>query len=500
MTQPSDSLETPAAYPQLLRELRETAVLGAAAAALAWDQETMMPPAGAGLRADQLALLAGIAHERRTAERVGNLIAACEADPALRDDPAATANLREIRRDYDRATRLPTALVRELAQTRSLALEAWKDAREASEFERFAPWLERILDLSRSVASCYSAGTGADAYDALLNEYEPGMRATELERIFAAVRQGLAPLVAEIAARNRHPDDAAARVALPIPTQIAFNQAVAARIGFDFSAGRIDTSTHPFCEGLGPGDTRLTTRFRETGFPEALSSTMHEAGHGLYEQGLRKAERFGQPLGEAVSLGIHESQSRLWENMVGRSQPFWQWALPEARRAFGSAVERFTPTDLYRTVNRVMPGLIRVESDEATYNLHVMLRFDLERALLAGDLAVADLPAAWNERMFADLGLEVPDARNGALQDIHWSMGMIGYFPTYTLGNLYAAQFWAAARRELPALDAQIAAGEVGPLLGWLRENLHRHGRRYSAAALCERVTGEALGPEPLRA
>jgi carboxypeptidase Taq len=284
-----------------------------------------------------------------------------------------------------------------------------------------------------------------------------------------------------------------------VEKQIAFGRGVVERMGFDFAAGRLDVSTHPFCEGAGPGDTRLTTRYEAGELLSALHGTMHETGHGLYEQGLPKAERFGQPLAEAASMGIHESQSRMWENFVGRSRAFWTWALPELQRlADDPTVSALDVETVYRGLNAVNPNLIRIESDEATYNLHIMLRYDLERAMLKGDLSVTDLPAAWNDRMRSDLGLEVPDDRQGVLQDIHWSMGAIGYFPTYTLGNLYAAQLWEGIGAALPDLDAQLARGELGGLLGWLRTNVHMHGRRYTAPVLCERATGRPLSHEPL--
>jgi carboxypeptidase Taq len=496
----NDDMTGPASgpYSELAQELREVATLASSLAVLAWDQETMMPAEGAGLRADQLALLSGIVHERRTSTRIGELISECESDPDLTSDDRVSANLREMRREFDRATLLPVALVRQMAQTSSMALEAWKDARSRSDFAAFAPWLEKVVALNRSKAQCYGAHRGAAMYDALMEDYEPGVASGEVEQVFTMLRERLTPLIAAVGKSSRRPDDAPNRIELPIAQQQEFNRRVAERIGFSFEAGRLDTSTHPFCEGIGPGDTRLTTRYRADGFADALSSTLHEAGHGLYEQGLPKDGYFGQPLGESASLGIHESQSRLWENMVGRSHAFWEWALPEARKVFGSPLDRFSTDDLYRASNIVQPGLIRVDSDEATYNLHIMLRFDVERALLAGDLPVADVPGVWTERMRTDLGVEVPDDRRGSLQDIHWSMGSIGYFPTYTLGNLYAAQLWEAVRRAVPDLDEQIRRGEFGGLLGWLRENVHRHGRRYSAAELCERATGSPLSSDPL--
>lgn len=495
-TAQSDTATGP--YADLLALLREAAVLASAGATLGWDQEVMMPPAAAPLRSEQLSVLAGLVHERRTSPRIGELLAACEADVELTADDEAAANLRAIRHDYQRATRLPGDLVRSWAETTALSMHAWRDARERDDFAAFAPWLERIVRLSRERADCLSVD-GGDRYDALLEEFEPGMRAATLDTVFAELRAGLAPMIAAIAASDRAPDTSVLRTPLPVDRQVAFNRSVLERMGFDFGGGRLDVSTHPFCESAGPGDTRLTTRYTEEEFAGALNASMHEAGHGLYEQGLPKATRFGQPLAEACSLGIHESQSRMWENLVGRSRPFWEWALPSMQASVGAAaISALDVETVFRAMNTVEPNLIRIESDEATYNLHIMLRFDLERALLSGDLSVADLPGAWNERVRADLGLEVPDDRRGCLQDIHWSMGAIGYFPTYTLGNLYAAQLWETIREAIPDLDARMRRGDFAALLEWLRENVHRHGRRYPAPALCERITGRPLSHEPL--
>ncbi|MGI9189024.1 MAG: carboxypeptidase M32 [Longimicrobiaceae bacterium] len=495
MTDPRNT-DVPAAYAELLERLRAIATLSSASSALAWDQETMMPSAGAALRAEQLATLAKLVHDRATDERLGELITASEAVPALADDEATAANLREVRRDYERAVRLPGALVRELTATTSLSMEAWKAARARSDFAAFAPWLAKVLALTRERAQ--HLADGGEPYDALLDEYEPGMTAARLEPLFGELRGELTPLIRRAAESPRPPDEAVLRVAVPIARQQEFNREIADRMGFDFAAGRLDTSTHPFCEGIGPGDTRLTTRYRDDGWADALSSTMHEAGHGLYEQGLPKTRFRGQPLASSASFGAHESQSRLWENLVGRSRAFWRWAFPHAVATLGVALARFDEEWIYRASNTVRPTLIRVESDEATYNLHIMLRFDLERALLSGDLPVGDLPAAWNERVREDLKLEVPDDARGCLQDVHWSMGYIGYFPTYTLGNLYAAQLWSAMTAALPNLESQLAAGEFTPLLGWLRENVHRHGRRYPAEELFRRATGQPLRSDAL--
>jgi carboxypeptidase Taq len=494
---PQPEAETP--YAQLLAEMRETAVLQSVNATLGWDQEVMMPPAAAGLRGEQAALLSSLEHDRRTSPRIGELIAACEADAALMADPVEAANVRGFRRDYDIATRLPTELVREVAEVTTLAMHRWREAREADDFGAFAPWLERVVKLNRDTADALGVPEGGELYDARLDHFEPGMRAAELDRVFAELRAGLVPLIRELRENGTPPDTSWMQIPMAVDAQEAFSRGVVERMGFDFAAGRMDISTHPFCQGAGPGDTRMTTRYDEAQLLSALHGAMHETGHGLYEQGLPKGERFGEPLAQAASMGIHESQSRMWENFVGRGRPFWEWALPELqRRASDPAVARLDVDTVFRGLNEVKPNLIRMDSDEATYNLHIMLRYDLERAMLRGDLSVADLPGAWNERIRSDLGLEVPTNREGVLQDIHWSMGAIGYFPTYTLGNLYAAQLWDALRAELPDLDDQLRRGEFGGLLGWLRTSVHAHGRRYTAPELCERTTGRPLSHEPL--
>jgi carboxypeptidase Taq len=491
----------PPAYAELLRLLREGATLHSVSATLGWDQETQMPPQAAQLRGDQMAILSTLVHERRTSPRIGELLAECEVDPALADDPLATANLRALRRDYERATRLPPDLVRDIAETSSRAMNVWRDAREKNDFGMFAPWLERTVVLNRRAAAALGWPEGGEAYDALLEGFEPGMTTAEVTRTFNALRAGLTPLIRAVAESGVRPDTAWQQARVPVARQAEFCRGLVRRLGFDLDAGRLDVSAHPFCEGVGPGDTRLTTHYAEDQFASAIASTLHETGHGLYEQNLPKAAHFGEPLAEAASMAVHESQSRLWENLVGRSRPFWEWALPELRAAF--AAPELAALDVetaYRGMNEVRPNLIRIESDEATYNLHIMLRFDLERAMLSGELAVADLPAAWNERIRDDLGLTVPDDARGCLQDIHWSMGAFGYFPTYTLGNLYAAQLWTTIRGALPGLDDDLRRGEFGGLLTWLKENVHVHGRRYTAAELCERITGHRLDHEPLLA
>jgi carboxypeptidase Taq len=450
-----------------------------------------MPPNGLAERAEQLSLIAAMAHRRRTDPRVGELLATL--DGAL-DDPSQAANVREARRTYDRAARIPEDLVRRTARATTLAKDAWGKAREGNDFSRFSPHLTEVLDLKRETAD--RIGWKAERYDALLDEYEPGMSTAEVSRVFDSLRGPVSEFVKRIAGARKKPDASILHRHFPRAVQESFARRMAEVIGFDFSSGRLDVSKHPFCSGSSPGDVRLTTRYYEDFFSPSVFGVLHEAGHGLYEQGL-PAEHAFTPMGQSVSLGIHESQSRLWENFVGRSRPFWERFYPEAQAAFGSALKGVTLDAFYRAINTVAPTLIRVEADEVTYNLHIILRFEMERGMLDGRIAVDDVPEAWNAKMKELLGITPPTNREGCLQDIHWSMGSFGYFPTYALGNLYAAQVFAAANRAIPALADAIGRGDFKPLLDWLRENIHRHGQRFRADELLRRVTGAGLTIEP---
>ena len=488
----------PSAYDELCSLAREWSHLESIAHLAAWDQETYMPAGGAGARAEQSSVIASIIHARQTSPRVGELIAACEADASIMGDEASPAarNVREFRRDFDLATKLPKELVEELARTGSQAQQVWKDARAKSDFAMFEPWLEKMTGLARRKAECYGWGDG-EAYDALLNEYEPGMKSSEVEAIFTPLGEQLSALVARLRGGTA-PDTTILGLEVPAEKQAALGMFVLDAIGFDLKTGRLDVTTHPFCEGLATGDTRLTTRYDAHMFTTSLYGTMHEAGHGIYEQGLPKAEHFGEPLGDSISLGIHESQSRMWENFVGRGREFVEWLWPHAVKILSPSMDGRSAEELYRAVNTATPSYIRVEADEATYNLHIMLRFEIERALISGDLAVSDVPGVWNETFERYLGIKVPDDRRGCLQDVHWSFGLMGYFPTYCLGNLYCAQLWETIVEQIPDLREQMARGEFGALKAWLNENIHAHGRRYRAGELCEMVTGKALSAEPL--
>ena len=455
---------------------QHAAVLASVESLLGWDEQTMMPPKAAAHRAIQAEALATLAHRQRTAPIHGERIAALAASP--------------LARDFARHSRVPERLVGTLAKTCTEAQHAWVTARREASWKGLEPWLERVFALKRELAACRSPD--GDPYDDLLEDYEPGGRWRTIAEQFASLRAAIVPLVQECVGSACRPDDAVMRRTYPVAQQERFVREIAARIGFDFDRGRLDTTAHPFCSGVGPDDCRITTRWDEHFLPTALYGVLHEAGHGLYEQGLPTAW-YGLPPGEAASLGIHESQSRLWENLVGRSAAFWQWCFPLARSAFPEALSDVTAEALHRAVMVVQPSAIRVEADEVTYNLHIMMRFDLERAVVHGDLPVGDLPAAWNERFVQDFGFRPASDAEGVLQDIHWSAGLIGYFPTYTLGNICSAQLMAAARRRLPDLDRDISTGHFAGLLAWLREEVHAHGRRYESAELVERATGQPV-------
>ncbi|HYL79244.1 MAG TPA: carboxypeptidase M32, partial [Candidatus Acidoferrum sp.] len=461
-----------------------------------WDHQTYIPPKGAAHRAEQLTLLAGLSHEKSTHPLIGELLAEAESgDLARQEGSPAAVNLREIRRTYDRARKLPRSLVEELARTTALAHDVWVEARRRSDFAVFEPWLEKIVGLKRQEAE--AVGFREVPYDALLDDYEPGETTARLTELFAGLRDDLVRLVGEIADAAKRPDLSILHREYPVDRQEAFGRAAAAAIGFDFTAGRLDVTTHPFCSGIGPGDTRITTRYNPQDFGDAFFSILHESGHGLYDQGL-DSTHYGTPMGSAVSLGIHESQSRLWENFVGRSRAFWEHFFPHARQAFPDALKGVSPDAFHFAINDIRPSFIRVDADEATYNLHVLVRFELERALVSGDLKARDVPGAWNERFRQYLGLTPPDDARGCLQDIHWSGGGIGYFPTYTLGNLYAAQFFDQARNDLGDLEAQFSRGEFVPLQAWLTAKIHRLGQRHRAPDLVVAVTGRPLSPRPL--
>jgi len=505
------------AYEQLIRQARELAILSSCSALLHWDEQTYMPMGGSAHRGEQMAHLAGLHHERATDPRFGELLAIVECSDLVADPEAPQAvNVRELRRKYERKSRLPRDLVEALARTTSLAQQEWIAAHREGRFERFCPWLEKVIQLKRQEAACLkdvaaSSSESAALYDALLDNYEPGARSVELSVMFRALREELVPLAQKISeALARRPrdgqspqggvgahGDAILKRAYPLDRQRFFGETVAAALGFDFERGRLDVTAHPFCTGIGPGDTRITTRYDEHQFSDAFFGILHEVGHALYEQGLPE-EHFGTPMGEAASLGVHESQSRLWENAVGRSRFFWMYWFPIARRVFQQALHDVTLDRFLAAINHVAPSLIRVQADEVTYNLHIVIRFELELALLADELPISALPDAWNQKYHKALGVTPVNDAEGCLQDIHWSAGLFGYFPTYTLGNLYAAQLFAKARADLADLGAACTRGDFGTLLTWLRDNVHRHGQQYRPISLIEHATGTKPDYRPL--
>ena len=475
-------------YEQLASRSREIALLKNTASLLGWDQETYMPAKAAAYRAEQLAQLSGLIHRKSTAPEFGDLIARCEDTMPSSGSPEA-ANIREWRWHFDRDTKLPAEFVEDFQKARSLGMQAWQAARKENDFDAFKPHLEKIIQFNREKADFW--GYETCRYDALLDHFERGATSAQLGATFAELRSSLVDIAR--AAHEKSSAIPADRLAgdYPIEAQQRFNREVASAFGFDFEAGRIDTTTHPFCTGLGPADTRLTTRYDERDFTSSLYGVLHECGHGLYDQNL-PGEFQGTPLGDAVSLGIHESQSRLWENHVGRKPEFWLHWYERAAEIF-PPLRSHSPEQVAESITRTEPGFIRVDADEVTYDLHVLLRFEIEQQLIAGELEAADVPATWNGLCEELLGLEVTSDREGCLQDIHWSMGAMGYFPTYSLGNLNAAQLFNKAIADHPAIPGELASGQYATLLDWMKQNVHQHGSRYLPAELIEMATGEKL-------
>lgn len=485
-----------AAFEELCSLAREAALIESIEAQLGWDERTYMPPAAGEYRAEQMTYLSGLVHKKRTNPRLGNLLSELAASELAKQPHSdAGATIRELKRQYEKRIKLPQSLVEELTRATVLGQQAWVKARQDNDYASFAPHLEKIYHLKRQQAECI--GYKASAYDALIDDFEPHASTAEIAKTLEGLRGELVPLVQAIMQSGRKaPVEIIERV-FPPTAQEAFGKAAAAAIGFDFARGRLDVTHHPFCSEMGPNDCRITTRYDERFFNTAFFGILHEAGHGIYDQGLR-SEQFGLPPGSYLSLGIHESQSRMWENLVGRSRAFWQHFFPLLKGAFPEAVGDVKEEEFFWAINHVAPSLIRVEADEATYNLHIIVRFELEQDLLRGELAVGDVPAAWREKYQQYLGVEPTSDADGCLQDIHWSAGLIGYFATYSLGNLYAAQFFEQADRELGGLSASFARGEFQPLKTWLNEKIHRAGQCYTAAELVKRVTGQGLSHAPL--
>jgi carboxypeptidase Taq len=478
---------------ELRRELGEHKDLTRIASLLTWDQQVMMPPGGAAARADQLSTLGRIIHERATSPHLGKLLDAAEpvAD-GLDPDSDDACLVRVARHDFDKAVKVPSELRTAIVRNAAESYPVWVEARKKSDFAAFLPRLEKTLELQRRYIECMAPET--EPYDALLDDYEQGLTAAEVRPIFARLKEVLIPLVRAAAAAGAV-DDGPLRRQLPVEGLQEIERHVLERFGFDPACFRLDTTVHPFETAIAVSDIRLSTRYEVEGL-ESLFSSMHEFGHGLYEHQIAP-ELGSTPLARGTSLGWHESQSLLWENSIGRSLVFWEQFAPELARVFPDELGSLDAAEIYAIVNRVEPGFIRVESDETTYNLHVILRFELEQELLSGALAPSELPQAWNQRMHDYLGIEVPEDRLGVLQDVHWAQGSFGYFPTYSLGHLTAAQLCQRIRTDLPELPDLVRAGEFAPLRDWLREHVHRYGRKFTPAELRGRVLGGPADAEP---
>jgi len=477
---------------QLKERLGEVSDIGRAASVLGWDQQVNMPPGGNEARGQQLATLSKIAQEKFIADEVGQLIDDLKQEFAG-DDSDDAALIRVAARNYDKSKRVPPEFIEEQAIVSSKAFEAWVEARKKSDFSIFRPHLERVVELVHRYISFFPAGN--HPYDTLLDDYEPGMKTEEVKAIFDGLRPKQVKLIKAIAKSKQVKDDFLFKKFNEKKLN-DFGVNVITRFGYDWTRGRQDKAAHPFETTFSVNDVRITTRYEDDNPIAMLFSTMHESGHAMYEQGVNPAyDR--SPLGGGTSMAIHESQSRMWENLVGRSLPFWEYFYPELKKTFPAQLDGISLKSFYKAINKVEPSLIRVNADEATYNLHIMLRLELEIGMVEGTIAIKDLPEIWNTKMQEYLGIVPPDDVHGVLQDIHWSGGSIGYFPTYALGNLVSAQLWEKIRKDIRGLDDQICKGDFSELLGWLRKNIHQHGHKYEPQALVEKVTGSKITPEP---
>jgi carboxypeptidase Taq len=472
----------------------EVADLGAIQALIEWDQQTYMPSGGAEVRGYQSATLGSLTHQKFTSPEIGALIEDVKKELDGADPDSDDARyIKVLEKDYNEATKVPSEYVAKFAQLTARGHENWAKAREASDFSIFENDLAEIVEMRKEFVSFFPAKD--HPYDTLLDQFEPGMKTADVQAIFGRLREKQVELLKAIA-DAKQVDDSFMHLNYPEQQQWDFGVEVATKFGYDWKRGRQDKSVHPFTTSFGINDVRITTRFLEDYVSSALFSTMHEAGHGLYELGVNQAyER--TPLNGGASLGVHESQSRMWENLVGRSMPFWEHFYPRLQEFFPSQLGNVKLGAFYKGINKVEPSLIRVEADEATYNMHIMLRLELEIAMIEGSVATKDLPALWNNKMEEYLGVTPPNDAQGVLQDIHWSFGGLGYFSTYALGNLISVQLWEKINAAIPDLDEQIRAGKFEALLGWLRENIHVHGRKYEPQELVQKVTGSKITPEP---
>ena len=478
-------------FDALKARLGEIHNLDMIAGLVGWDQQTYMPPGGAEAKASQMATLSRLGHEMFVSDETGRLIedAAAEVEGMAYDSDEASL-IRVIREDYTEQTKLPTELVAELTRQTALAHEVWANARQGNDFRAFQPALEKIVELT--IRQAEYLGYQDEPYDALLNQYERGITAKQVKAIFDEHKPELVQLIADVRANADAVSDAVLHQPFDVDKQRTFGLNVVQKYGYDLTRGRQDVAVHPFCTHFSRNDVRITTRFNPEWLNPALFGTMHEAGHAMYEQGIAPALE-GSPLASGASLAVHESQSRMWENVVGRSKGFWSWALPQLKATFPDQLGSVDLDTFYKAINKVQPSFIRVEADEATYNLHIMLRFELESEMVAGRLNIADLPEEWNDRFEAFFGITPESDTLGVLQDVHWSSGLIGYFPTYALGNLLAAQYYNQALKAHPSIPDEIASGQFDTLRGWLNTNIHQHGRKFTSEELTRRVTGESI-------
>ncbi|MGQ0694632.1 MAG: carboxypeptidase M32 [Nitrospiraceae bacterium] len=498
-------MKTIATLEALTTRLLEIQRINSAASVLSWDQETYMPAGGGEARAEQIAVLQGLAHQKLVSPDIESLLSQW-VDPATgqafeqpgdRWDEPSRSLLREVWRDFSRAKKLPSDFVIKMSRECSLAQQVWAEAKEQSKFDMFLPNLRRVLSLKREEAQYL--GYEESPYNALLDIYEPGSTIATLRPVFARLKARLIPLLSKITRSTVRIDDSILRYTYDQARQLEFGRLVLIAMGYDFERGRLDLSTHPFTTTFHPTDVRVTTRVHEHELQSCLFSCIHEGGHGLYDQGLDQ-RYFGTPLGDSVSLGIHESQSRLWENCVGRSLSFWRYFYPILQQTFHHQLRGVDVEQFYAAINCVKPSLIRVDADELTYNLHIMLRFEIEQDLIEGTTQPEDLPTIWNQKMEEFLGIIPKSDAEGVLQDVHWSYGAWGYFPTYTLGNLYAVQFFEQAKLEIPHLEDEIEAGQLMVLRRWLEQKIHRWGRMFTPDHLAQRVMGTSVSPEPFLA
>lgn len=474
-------------YEQYRTLLRKFADVNYASTVLSWDQEVMMPAKGAEFRAQQLATLAGISHQQSTSEEFGKLLNELSSDTSLSD--AERRNIKRSLKDYTDRKKFTTEFIEAISRAVSEAFQAWQTAKSESNFKLFAPKLEKVVELKRK--ECDILGYKDHPYDALIDQYEPGTTTKDINTLFVDVRKQLVPFIKQIAGASQNSNSFMYKH-YDKDVQWQYGLDVLKQMGYDFEAGRQDVSAHPFTTSFSPQDVRVTTRIDENNFNEMLWSCIHEGGHALYEQGLLP-ENYGLPAGETISLGIHESQSRLWENNIGRCLPFWKAQYPKLQNLFPENLKDVSVTAFYKAMNQVKPSLIRTNADELTYHSHIMIRFEVEKALMEGSIKVNDLPEYWNAKYKEYLGIDVPDDAHGVLQDVHWSHAGFGYFPTYSLGSFYAAQFYAQAKKDIPDMESEIEKGNTLPLLTWLRDKVHKYGKYYTAEELCISITGEKL-------